>query len=57
MIPLCISMKTKNKGAVHLGRLSAKSRREKLGEDKFRKAMSLLRKKGKQKKVAQILDN
>lgn len=40
----------KNKSAVHLGRLSAKNRREKLGEAEFKKAMKLLRGKGRQKK-------
>lgn len=34
----------KNKSAVHLGRVSAQKRREKLGEEGFKKAMSSLRK-------------
>jgi hypothetical protein len=42
----------KNKSAVHLGRLSANSRKEKLGETGFIESMKLLRQKGKQKETA-----
>ena len=39
----------KNKGAVYLGRLSAKKRREGMGEEAFKKSMKALRKRGLQK--------
>ena len=44
---------TKNKSAVHLGRLSANSRREKMGEAEFKKSMKALRKMGTQKTILQ----
>jgi hypothetical protein len=42
---------TKNKGAVHLGRLSAKNRRERMGEEVFRETMKAIRAKGKQRSL------
>jgi hypothetical protein len=44
---------TKNKSAVYLGRLSAKSRREEMGEEEFKKSMKALRKMGTQKTILQ----
>lgn len=44
-------IKKKLKSAVHLGRVSAQKRREKLGERGFKKSMKALRKMGAQKSV------
>lgn len=52
MVYIDIMNKKKNKGAVHLGKLSAKARKKKAGNKKeFSKRMAYIRSFGKQKEV------